>query len=93
MSTEAALVDVEDEMLLRKFDPKASRHITTKIVNPRGGEVYIFYNDTKPQDWECDSYTWYHDGAKKLFPAEHSVICKSYWQVKDENKKKSNAWP
>ncbi len=33
-------------------------NITDKIVDPLGGESYLFYKENGPLDYKCDGYRW-----------------------------------
>ena len=79
------------ESLLKEFNASTTPHVTTRITDPRGGEIYIYNNDDKAKvdDWRADPYQWFQNGANKKIPTQEPALNKNYWTVKDQNKKQS----
>ena len=74
--------------ILRNFNVNKKEHVET-IYNPKGGNVFIYYNPGKPKDFKIDGYLWRNKGGHKNTPIENPEISKSYYNVMFGEKKVS----
>jgi hypothetical protein len=74
--------------MFRKFSPNDNKHVE-RIFNPIGGNLFIYYNQSKPKDYKVDGYTWYNRGGHKPTPKINPVLSKSYFDVKYGDNKSS----
>jgi hypothetical protein len=87
-TTQNTLTYIEVYQLLKKFDPSKDKNISTRIESAHGGEVYIFYKSviSEQEDWRCDNFNWYNQGANKPTPHNNPVLVKHYWNVKGQDR-------
>jgi hypothetical protein len=68
---------------LKNFKVSNNTH-TSKISNPKGGDSYMYYveDEKKHNDWKCDGYKWFNNGAnKKVSPYNPILICTYYYAL------------
>ena len=79
--------------ILNNFCPTSDNH-TSEIVQPEGGEVYIFFKKDGPKDYVVDGYKWRNHS--QYFYKEEDRICMriTYYKCSDnpEGADKSNAF-
>ena len=78
----------EIAQIFNKFSPNDNNYVET-ILNPKGGNLFIYYNPSKPKDYKVDGFTWYNRGGHKPTPKINPFLSKSYFDVKYTNNKSS----
>ena len=74
----------EANAILSDFDVEKHRHVNDKIIDSKGGEIYIFYSldEDKWAEYSADGYLWKNMGANKPAPINYPVLTKSYNHIK-----------
>ena len=69
------------EQIITEFNIDTHTHVNDKIIDPVGGEVYIFYttDPAKYLDYRVDGFKWKNMGGNKPFPAKNTIFLKSYY--------------
>ena len=58
---------------------------TTRLpFRPKPGNLYLFFNPTRPDDWRADGHKWVNQGTTKL-PRSTKLIKKTYFYIASEN--------
>jgi len=82
----------EVKEIIDEFDSETHQYIDSRIHEPKGGDVFIFYNPNpeKHEDYKVDGYLWKNNGANKPMPTEtltrKSILYKTYYLVLDKEK-------
>lgn len=76
------------DQILSEFDKDTDVHVNDRILDPQGGEIYLFYtcDPLKYNDWRADGYIWKNMGANKSVPPKDPVLLKSYFHAKNTEK-------
>lgn len=80
--------------IIDEFDYNIHQYVDDRIYDPKGGEIYVFYNinSEKQEDYKVDGYLWRNNGGNKPIPKEtlarKPVLYKSYYLVLDNQKVK-----
>ena len=81
MNTNKSIKYEQIALIFSKFSPNDNNFVET-IINPKGGDLFLYYNPSKPNDYKVDGYTWYNRGGHKLTPKINPILSKSYFDVK-----------
>ena len=73
LSVEQALLHLNNE-----------RTTTRLPFRPKPGNLYLFFNPTRPDDWRADGHKWVNQGTTKL-PRSTKLIKKTYFYIASEN--------
>ena len=73
LSVEQALLHLNNE-----------RTMTRLPFRPKHGNLYLFFNPTRPDDWRADGHKWANQGTTKL-PWSTKLIKKTYFYIASEN--------
>ena len=73
LSVEQALLHLNNE-----------RTTTRLPFRPKPGNLYLFSNPTRPDDWRADGHKWVNQGTTKL-PRSTKLIKKTYFYIASEN--------
>jgi hypothetical protein len=88
LNTNKTIKYEEIAQIFNKFSPNDNNYVET-ILNPKGGNLFIYYNPSKPKDYKVDGFTWYNRGGHKPTPKINPILSKSYFDVKYANNKSS----